>query len=365
MGAYHHDAMGQRIRFCTSTDGTRIAYAIDGSGPPLVRTAFYLSHLELDWQCPPWKRYLEEYTRHHSLVRHDLRGFGLSEREVAEQSLERWMSDLEAVVEAAGLERFALIGMCHGGALAIEYAARHPERVSGLVLYGAYARGRAKRGPLDVEVSEMGLRMVELGWGSYNHAFRHVWETIFQPTSTPERQQALAELQYQSSTGANAVQLLRASAQLDVCAAAQKVQCPTLVLHTTRNRALPFEEGRLLASLIPGARLVPLDSDNHLLTDIEPAWREFWKELRAFLPTASAARAHAGALHGLTARELDILERLAQGLDNAQIAAHLELSEKTVRNYVTRIFDKLAVENRPQAIVRAREAGLGLNGAAG
>jgi pimeloyl-ACP methyl ester carboxylesterase len=352
--------MGQRIRFCTSADGTRIAYAIDGSGPPLVRTAFYLSHLELDWQCLPWKRYLEEYTRHHTLVRHDLRGFGLSEREVAEQSLEVWVRDLESVVDAAGLDRFALIGMCHGGAMAIEYAARHPERVSRLVLYGAFARGREKRGPVDAEVSEMGLRMVELGWGSYNHAFRQVWATIFQPTSTPERQQALAELQYQSSTGANAVRLLRASAQIDVRAAAAKVQCPTLVLHTTRNRALPFEEGRLLASLIPGARLVPLDSDNHLLTDVEAAWGEFWQELRTFLPAAGAARAHAGALHGLTARELDILERIARGLDNAQIAAQLEVAEKTVRNTITRIFDKLAVENRPQAIVRAREAGLGV-----
>jgi pimeloyl-ACP methyl ester carboxylesterase/DNA-binding CsgD family transcriptional regulator len=352
--------MGQRIRFCTSADSTRIAYAIDGSGPPLVRTAFYLSHLELDWQCPPWKRYLEEYTRHHTLVRHDLRGFGLSEREVAEHSVEVWVRDLEAVVDAAGLERFAMIGMCHGGAMAIEYAARHPERVSRLVLYGAYARGRAKRGPMDVEMSEMGLRMVALGWGSYNNAFRQVWATMFQPTSTPESQRALAELQYQSSAGANAVQLLRAAAQLDVRASAQKVQCPTRVLHKTRNSALPVEEGRLLASLIPGARLVPLDSDNHLLTDLEPAWHEFWRELRDFLPSAGAARAHAGALHGLTPRELDILERIARGLDNAQIAAQLEVSEKTVRNTITRIFDKLAVENRPQAIVRAREADLGV-----
>ncbi len=361
MGAYHDECMGQQIRFCTSADGTRIAYAVEGAGMPLVRTAFYLSHLELDWQCPPWRRYLEEYTRDYTFVRHDLRGFGLSQRDVAEQSTEVWVRDLEAVVDAAGLERFALIGMCHGGAMAIEYAARHPERVSRLVLYGAYARGREKRGPVDAEVSAMGVRMVELGWGSYNHAFRQVWATLFQPTSTPERQQALAELQYQSSSAANAVQLLRASAQIDVRASAQKVQCPTLVLHTTRNRALPSEEGRLLASLIPDARLVPLESDNHLLTDLEPAWQVFWQELRAFLPPAGPARASASALRGLTARELDILERVAQGLDNAQIAAHLGISEKTVRNYITRIFDKLGAENRPQAIVRAREAGLGVS----
>jgi pimeloyl-ACP methyl ester carboxylesterase len=357
--------MGQPIQFCTSPDGVRIAYTSDGSGPPLVRTAFYLNHLELDWQCPVWKPYLEEFSRHHNLLRHDLRGFGLSDADVHEQSMDVWVSDLETVVDAAGLERFPLIGMCHGGGIAVEYAARHPERVSRLVLFGAYARGRAKRArtPQEAEACEILIRMAELGWGAENDAFRQVWPTLFQPSGTLERLRALADLQQKSSTAANAGQLLRAATQLDVRDAASKVQCPTLVLHSRLNRAAPFEEGRILASLIPGARLVALESDNHVLTDVEPAWADFIDEFRHFLPSTGAARDRVATLSGLTARELDILERIAQGLDNAQIAAHLELSEKTVRNHITRIFDKLQVENRGQAIVRAREAGLGLRGA--
>ena len=358
--AYHHGVMGQPIRFCTSADGTRIAYLSSGTGPPLVRTAYYLSSLELDWEYPPWKPYLEEFSRHYTLLRHDTRGFGLSDRDVAEQSLELWLRDLEAVVDAAGLERFALAGSCHGGAVAIEYAARHPERVTRMVLYGAYARGRAKRDGYQVDLHEMGLRHVELGWGTENASFHGIWSVMFQPSSTAERRRALAELQHRSSSGATAAQMLRAAGEIDVRESAARVRCPTLVLHTTRNPALPLEEGRLLASLIPGARLVALDSDNHLLTELEPAWPEFVRELHGFLAPESAVRSDLATRCGLTARELEVVERIAQGLDNAQIAAHLEMSEKTVRNHVTRIFDKLGAENRPQAIVRAREAGLGV-----
>jgi pimeloyl-ACP methyl ester carboxylesterase/DNA-binding CsgD family transcriptional regulator len=357
--------MGQQIRFCTSRDGVRIAYSVDGAGPPLVRTAFYLNHLELDWQCPVWKPYLEEFSRHHTLVRHDMRGFGLSDRDVPSQSLEGWVADLEAVVDAAGFERFPLVGMCHGGAIAVEYAARHPERVSHLILLGAYARGRSKRAltPQQRETSELLVRMAEMGWGSDNEAFRNVWPTLFQPSGSLERLRSLADLQARSSTGVNAGCLLRASSDLDVSASAPRVQCPTLVLHSKHNRAAPFEEGRLLASLIPGAKLIPLESDNHVLTELEPAWHDFLAEFRRFLPVPQAARPGPAVLSGFTARESEILERIAQGLDNAQIAAHLEMSEKTVRNHITRIFDKLGVENRGQAIVRAREAGLGLRGA--
>ncbi len=364
---YHSDLMGQPTRFCTSTDGVRIAYTSDGSGPPLVRSAFYLNHLELDWHCDVWKPYLEAFSEHHTLVRYDMRGFGLSDCDDPEQSMDAWVHDLEAVVDEAGLERFALVGMCHGGGIAIEYAARHPDRVTQLMMYGAYARGRAKLAatPQAMEACEMLTRLAELGWGADNDAFRQVWPMLFQPASTIERLRALADLQYKSSTGANAGKLLRATALLDVTASAPKVQCPTLVLHSTRDRAAPFEEGRQLAAMIPGARLVALESDNHVLTEIEPAWQGFLEEFRRFLPTSGAVRGRVSARLGLTAREAEILERMAQGLDNAQIAAHLDMSEKTVRNHITRIYDKLEVENRPQAIVRAREAGLGLKQVSG
>lgn len=350
--------VAQQVRFCSSFDGVRIAYAIDGAGPPLVRTTFYLNHLELDWTCPVWKPYLDELTQSNALLRHDMRGFGLSYDESPAQSLDAWVRDFEAVVDAAGLERFPIIGMCHGGAIAVEYAARHPERVSHLVLLGAYVRGglRRARSPQERAARELMLKTVELGWGEENEAFNQVWPTLLQPSSTLERLRALADVQRQSSTKENAVRLLRAAGELDISEAAPKVRCPTLIFHTKQNRAAPFEEGRLLASLIPNARFVSLEGANHVLTELEPAWEDFVRELRAFLPDRGRREP---ALAGFTPRELEILECIAQGRDNAQIAATLGMSEKTVRNHITRIFDKLAVENRPQAIVRAREAGLG------
>jgi pimeloyl-ACP methyl ester carboxylesterase/DNA-binding CsgD family transcriptional regulator len=355
--------MGQQVRFCRSFDGVRIAYATDGGGPPLVRTTFYLNHLELDWQCPVWKPYLEELTQRNTLVRHDMRGFGLSYDDAPQQSLDAWVHDFEAVVDAAGLERFPIIGMCHGCAIAVEFAARHPERVSHLVLLGSYVRGalRRARTPEEYTARELMLKTVEIGWGEDNEAFNQVWPTLLQPSSTLERLRALAEVQRQSSTSANAVRLLRAAGELDISQSATKVKCPTLVFHTKKNRAAPFEEGRLLASLIPGARFVPLEGANHVLTELEPAWEDFVREVRAFVPGRLPVRRK--PFDGVTARELDILELIAQGRDNAQIAATLELAEKTVRNHITRIFDKLGVESRAQAIVRAREAGLGVKGA--
>lgn len=357
--------MGQQIRFCTSADGVRIAYTADGSGPPLVRSAFYLNHLELDWQCPVWRPYLEELSRQHTFFRHDMRGFGLSDADAPRLSLDDWVHDLEAVVDDAGLERFPLIGMCHGGCIAVEYAVRHPERVTHLVLFGAFVRGAVKRArtPEQLEARELLVKLSERGWGNENEAFSQVWPALMQPQSTLQRLRGLAELQAKSSSGRNAAMLLRAAGALDISDSAPRVKCPTLVLHPTGDRAAPFDEGRLLASLIPGARLVPLDSSNHVLTDDEPAWPEFVRELRRFLPANGMPSAAAPAFGQLTEREAEILEHIAQGLDNAQIAAHLNLAEKTVRNHITRIFDKLAVENRGQAIVRAREAGLGLRGA--
>jgi pimeloyl-ACP methyl ester carboxylesterase/DNA-binding CsgD family transcriptional regulator len=357
-----------QFRFCTSIDSTRIAYSIDGVGPPLVRAALFLNHLELDWECPVWKPYLDEFSRAHMLVRHDLRGFGLSDLDPPEVSLDAWVSDLEAVVDAAGLDRFGLFGMCHGGPIAIEYCVRHPERVSHLVLMGSYAQGLIKRAATDAakQATELRLKLAELGWGQQNEAFQQVWPTLMQPRSTLERLRALSELQRRSAPAENALRLLRVAANVDVCHSAPRVTCPTLVLHSRDDLATPFEQGRLLAALIPNARLVALNSPNHVLVEDEPAWHQFVSDFRAFLPGCADSRQRAAAaeLPSLTKRESEVLERIAQGLDNTQIAAHLDMSEKTVRNHITRIFDKLAVENRPQAIVRAREAGLGVNRAA-
>jgi pimeloyl-ACP methyl ester carboxylesterase/DNA-binding CsgD family transcriptional regulator len=354
--------MNQQIRFCTSPDGVRIAYATTGEGPPLVKVANWLSHLEFDWDSPVWRHWLTELSRSHSLLRYDERGCGLSDWEPPELSFEAWVSDLETVVDAVGLERFPLLGISQGAPIAIAYTLRHPERVSHLVLHGGYARGRLKRneGAQQVKEAETMRELAELGWGKENPAFRQFFTTQFIPDGTPEQHRWFNELERVSVSPANAARFMGIFDQIDVTALAPAVTCPTLVMHPTGDARVPFEEGRLLATLIPDARFVPLESRNHLLLEHEPAWGRWMDEMRAFLPaTAETARK---AFPTLTPRETELVELIAQGLDNAQIAARLTLSEKTVRNHITSIFAKLEVENRSRAIVLARDAGFGRRG---
>jgi pimeloyl-ACP methyl ester carboxylesterase len=349
----------QDLRFCTGYDGTRLAYATVGSGPPLVKTANWLSHLEYDWSSPIWRHWIEGLSRHHTLYRYDQRGCGLSDRSPEEMSFESWVRDLEAVVDTAKLERFPLLGISQGGAIAIEYSARHPDRVSHLILYGAFARGRLKRGGGEAAIDEVMTmnKLFELGWGTDNRAFRQVFATQFLPGASAELIDAFDELQRQSATAAQAVRLMKVSVQIDVVRLCERVQCPGLILHARDDGRIPFEEGRLLASLIPDARFVPLTSPNHILLADEPAWPAFLREVDAFLGDGRAP----GRIADVTPRENELLEFLARGLDNHQIAAHLGLSEKTVRNMVSSVLDKMGVESRAQAIVRAREAGYGVD----
>jgi pimeloyl-ACP methyl ester carboxylesterase/DNA-binding CsgD family transcriptional regulator len=348
----------QQIRFCTSHDGARIAYATSGHGPPLVKAANWLSHLEFDWESPVWNPLLRELSSKHTLVRYDERGCGLSDWSVADLSFESWVRDLETVVDATGVERFPLLGISQGASIAVAYAVRHPERVTHLILHGGYARGRLKRSitPVQREEAETMNKLAELGWGQENPAFRQFFTTQFIPGGTPEQHHWFNELERISTSPVNAGRFMRVFNEIDVVSLLSKVSCPTLVLHSTREARVPFDEGRLIASQIPGARFVSLESNNHLLLESEPAWRRWVDELRTFLPVQHIADPAFGAL---TPRERDLVELIAQGRDNAQIAAHLGLSEKTVRNHITRIFAKLEVNNRAQAIVLARDAGFG------
>jgi pimeloyl-ACP methyl ester carboxylesterase len=355
----------QQIRFCSGADGTRIAYASSGKGPPLLSAANWLTHLEEEARSPVWLHWLNELSRANSLVRYDKRGCGLSQRDAGDLSFEAFVSDLEAVADAAGWDRFALLGECQGGPIAIEYAARHPERVSHLVLYGTFVRGRLKRDPTPEQVAEAELlfKAIEVGWAEEGPAYRQVFATKFMPGGAAEHIRSFCALELAATSPPVAARLLREFSQIDVEQAAAKVRCPTLVLHATRDEVVPFEEGRLMAALIPGARFVPLESVNHVLLAHEPAWARFTAELGKFVPRMAAGAAPGGAggsLAELTAREREVVELLAQGLGNAQIAAHLALAEKTVRNHITRVFDKLGVESRSRAIVVAREAGFGL-----
>ena len=348
-------ASTQQIRFCTGADGVRIAYATSGSGPPLVKVGTWMTHVELDWESSVWRPWLRELSRDHTFLRYDARGCGLSDREVAEVSFEAWVRDLETVVDAASIERFALLGLSQGSAMAIAYAARHPERVSHLVLHGGFTRGRLRRNlsPQEREDAETMVKLAELGWGKDDPAYRQFFTTQFIPDSTLEQQRWWNELQRVAISPANAARFMRAFNEVDVTELACRVSCPTLVTHSKSDARIPLEEGRLIATLIPGARFVPLESRNHVLLEHEPAWPRWLEAVRDFLP------ARGGPFSQLTAREAELVELIAQGLDNAQIAARLELSDKTVRNHITSIFAKLGVENRSRAIVLAREAGFG------
>ncbi|MGA8007697.1 MAG: alpha/beta fold hydrolase [Burkholderiales bacterium] len=356
--------MKQEVRFCSSFDGARIAYALGGRGAPLVLSATWLSHLEHQWRSLAWRPWLEHFTREHTLLRYDLRGTGLSDRSFTNVSLDTWVRDFAAVVDAAGLERFPLLGVCQGGPIAVQYAALYPERVSRLVLYGTYARGMLLRTELKPEPvkAKVVLDMAQLGWGHENHAFMQVWASMFQPGGSIEHLRSYTELQRLAISPENVVPYMNATFRVDVREAARRVKCPTLVVHALDDRVAPVEEGRLLGSLIPDARFVELESENHMLLPDEAAWSRLKEEVKAFL---RAAGMHDGAAQiadrvaDLTARERQVLEGIARGLDNAQIAAELALSEKTVRNHITRVFDKIGVAHRYQAIVLARDAGLG------
>ena len=350
----------QQIRFARSHDGVRLAYASTGVGAPLIKAATWLSHLEYDWQSPVWSHLLNELSDQCSFVRYDERGCGLSDWLVDDLSFESWVRDLETVADAVGAERFALLGISQGASIAIAYAVRHPERVSHLVLHGGYARGRLVRSHTlqQREEAETMTKLVELGWGKADPAFRQFFTSQFIPGGTPEQHQWFNELERISTSPANAVRFMNEFARIDVTALLPQVVCPTLVLHSRHDVRQPFEEGRLLATAIPNAQFVPIDSGNHLLLESEPGWKHWIAEVRAFLPQPEQAGV-GSAFAALTERQRELLELIAQGRDNAQVAAVLGLSEKTVRNHITSIFSKLEVESRAQAIVMAREAGFG------
>lgn len=356
--------MQQKIRFCTAPDDVRIAYATVGDGPPLVKAANYLTHLEHDWHGPVWRHWLRELARYHTLIRYDERGCGLSDWNVDDFSLDAWVRDLETVVEAAGLERFPLLGISQGAAVSVAYAVKHPEKVTHLILFGGYARGRFHRDltPEERLQAETMINVIRVGWGKENPAFRQLFTTMLIPEGAEEQKMWLNELARISATPENAAAMEQAFYQIDVTELAKQVTVPTLVLHSRDDAGIPFEEGRLLAALIPEAQFVPLDSKNHILLDEEPAWTRFLAEIHTFLGVIGPEEETADPqklFPELTPRELDVLELMAQGTSNEAIAEKLVVSAKTVRNYTSRIYSKLNAESRAQAIVLAREAGLG------
>jgi pimeloyl-ACP methyl ester carboxylesterase/DNA-binding winged helix-turn-helix (wHTH) protein len=276
----------QEIRFCVTSDNVNISYARTGVGYPFVKAANWLNHLDFEWDSPVWRHWLRDLGKHHTFIRYDERGNGLSDWDVEDMSLEAWVRDLETVVDAAGVERFALMGISQGGPVAITYAVRHPERVSHLVLCGAYARGRNHREQSEDEMeARRALKtLVRLDWGRNNPAFSQLFTNAFIPeNATQEHRQWFNDLQRMSASGENAARIMEVSDETDVRPLLSSVAVPTMVFHSDRDQLVPIEEGRILAAEIPNARFVPLSSANHLLLEEEPAWGKFLEELAEFL----------------------------------------------------------------------------------
>ncbi len=346
----------QTARYVHTSDGLRLAWAESGSGPPLVRAATWLTHLEYDLDSPVWMHWMSFFSDHYRFIRYDERGCGMSDWDVTDISLERRVTDLETVVEAARLtEPFTLLGVSQGASVCISYAVRHPQRVSRMVLCGGYARGALRRG--DVDARRMYEAITDLArlWGSDNPAFRQVFTSRFIPEGTDEQLRWFNELCQKTVSPELAPVLMRARGDTDVTGLLRQVRTPTLILHARNDAITPLSEGRMLASEIPGAQFVELDSNNHVLLAHEAAWERFCDAVLEF--TGQRQPVESPAFAALTGRERETLILLAEGLSNSEIAERLGISEKTVRNHLSHLFDKLGVWSRAQAIVFARDRG--------
>jgi pimeloyl-ACP methyl ester carboxylesterase/DNA-binding CsgD family transcriptional regulator len=352
--------MQQSIRYTRTKDGVQLAWASMGAGTPLIKAANWLTHLQYDLESPVWNHWIRFLARHFRFIRYDERGCGMTQWEVPDVSVPRWIDDLEVVAEAAKLDRAVVLGISQGASIGIGYAVRHPERVSHLILYGGYAAGWALRG------DEAGLRrfraiveLIRLGWGTDNVAFRQVFTSRFVPGASAEQLDWFNDLCKRTTTPEVAAHLMLARAEIDVRDLLPQVRVPTLVIHASQDEVTPISSSRELAAGIPNAEFVQLESRNHVLLENEPAWTRFKDIVLEFTGQAGAQAADA-RFAALTDRERDVLSGLAAGRSNAEIAASLHISDKTVRNIVSRIFEKLNVHSRAQAIVMARDHGFAL-----
>ncbi len=339
----------QDIRFARSSDGVGIAYAIHGSGPPLLIDTCWLSHLQFDWQSPVWRHYLVELGRIATVIRYDERGHGLSDRGVTDHSLEARVADLEAVADDAGLGRFALLAMAQGGPVAIEYAARHPERLTRLAFYGSYAGAQVTATPEQLELYAAFDVLIRVGWARPTSEFRRVFSSMMIPGGTEEQMRWLDDLQRMAVDADTAVM---ARSQRQVTNSSHRLaelNLPTLVLHSRGDQMVDFEDSRYLAANVPGARLVALESDNHIVLADEPAWPVFLRELTDFLAADRATASPAlddDVASVLSPRELHILRLAAKGRDNNAIAADLVLSVRTVERHLQNAYAKLGLHGR-------------------
>jgi pimeloyl-ACP methyl ester carboxylesterase/DNA-binding CsgD family transcriptional regulator len=347
----------QRIRYLQASDGVRLAWAEAGAGPPLVKAPTWLTHLEYEWESPIWRHWMRFFSSHFRYIRYDERGCGMTDWNVNDLTMPRRLADFEAVIEAAQPEEpMTLLGISQGGAVCVAYAVQHPERVARLVLYGAYAQGWKRRGD-EAHAREFDsiTELMRVGWGRDNPVFRQVFTARFVPEATDEQLAWFNELCRKTASPHTAAEVMVSRSLIDVVDLLPQVRVPTLVLHARADEVCPLSQGQLLASRIPNAQFVELDSRNHILLEHEPAWQRFQEAVLAFLRPQDAGQ-HA-AFTALSLRERQVLALMADGLSNTDIAERLAISEKTVRNHASNVFDKLGVWSRAQAIVFARERG--------
>ena len=338
----------QQVRFCSAPDGVRIAYAVHGSGPPLLVSTCWLSHLQFDWESPVWRHFLSDIGRFATVIRFDERGHGLSDWDVADFSLEARIGDLEAVAEHAGYERFALMAMAQGGPPAITYTTRHPERVTRLIFYDSFSNRLQFMDGEDLETEAAYEQLIKVGWGRPESTFRRLFTSQMIPGATEEQMRWLDELLRVSVSPTTAYRARQQRRLANAGELLDEIRVPTLVLHSVGDRSVTFENGRHVASTIEGARLVPLQSDNHILLEDEPAWPVFVDELRRFLAAdATTERPQRIPVRNvLSARELEVLTIAAEGHDNEEIARRLTLSVRTVERHLQNVYVKLDVQGR-------------------
>jgi pimeloyl-ACP methyl ester carboxylesterase/DNA-binding CsgD family transcriptional regulator len=346
----------QRIRYLRTADAVQLAWAEAGSGAPLIKAANWLTHLEYDWDSPLWRHWIRFFSGRFRFIRYDERGCGMTDWTVGDLSFDRWVADLEAVADAAGTGKFILLGISQGAATCVAYAAKHPDRVSRLVIYGGYVRGAAVRGRSG-EAREFAaiVELARLGWGRDHAAFRDLFTARFIPGATQEQVEWFSELCRKTTSPEIAGELLERRSRMDATEHLEHMTVPTLVLHAVNDGVVPLAEGQLIASRIPNAQFVALDSRNHILLEHERAWERFCASVEEFTGISLSADAEDPAFASLSQRERTILSLVAEGLSNASIAERLSLSDKTVRNHLSNVFDKLGVWSRAQAIVFARD----------
>ncbi len=348
----------QHVRYLPASDGVRLAWAEAGSGAPLIKAANWLTHLEYEWDSPVWKHWIRFFSANFRFVRYDERGCGMSEWREGELTIDQWVDDLRSVVDAAQpVGPVALLGISQGAATCVRYAVEYPDRVERLILYGGYSRGASlRKGVLSNDLVFRGMvELARMAWASDNWTFRQLFTSRFIPGGSEEQLKWFNDLCLKSTTGSIAASLLEARQSVDVTDFLGRIRAPTLVMHARNDELVPLAEGQLLASAIPGAEFVEIDSRNHVLLEHEPAWGRFCEAVLAFCRSPQALGQ--SVFSALSTREREVLKLMTEGLSNLDIAVRLQISEKTVRNHASNLFDKLGVWSRAQAIVFARDHG--------